>query len=261
LGKSNTFLDEADYRFLSRFLDTTKANLFFARGVILVEGYSESILIPVIAEKIGKSLNKNSVSIVNVGSAAFLRFGKIFLRKDKIHLPIKVAVITDLDYRPSLFSVTKNKVKRRRVRVKDAFSEEEIQHTISKRTLRSENVNTFFSPYWTFEYCIALSPSLRKEFYRAVLLSWKEKKKTQGIKNTKAIDQILETIESQFSKWTEPNETIAFEIYNDIILKYQLSKTIIAQHFAEMIENDIVKIDPDEQNIKYIIDAIHFVTK
>lgn len=35
----------ADYNFLERFLDATKANLFFARGVIMVEGDAENLLI------------------------------------------------------------------------------------------------------------------------------------------------------------------------------------------------------------------------
>ena len=38
LGKESTKLSESDYSFLQRFLDVTKANLFFARGVLVVEG-------------------------------------------------------------------------------------------------------------------------------------------------------------------------------------------------------------------------------
>jgi len=38
MRKGTTKLEERDYEFLERFLDTTKANLFFAKGVIMVEG-------------------------------------------------------------------------------------------------------------------------------------------------------------------------------------------------------------------------------
>lgn len=38
MGKKYTNLKDSDYSFLERFLDTTKANLFFAKGVLLVEG-------------------------------------------------------------------------------------------------------------------------------------------------------------------------------------------------------------------------------
>ena len=38
-------------RYLSKFLDATKSRLFFARKLILVEGISEKILIPVFFRK------------------------------------------------------------------------------------------------------------------------------------------------------------------------------------------------------------------
>jgi putative ATP-dependent endonuclease of the OLD family len=99
LWKDKTELEEVNYKFLERFLDATKANLFFARGVILVEGDAENILIPTIAELIDKPLHKYGVSIVNVGSTAFLHYAQIFMRKDGKKLNIPVAVVTDLDVR------------------------------------------------------------------------------------------------------------------------------------------------------------------
>lgn len=98
MGAEYTKLEEHDYKFLEMFLDATKANLFFAKGVILVEGTAENILVPTIAEIIGKPLHEYGVSVVNVGNIAFLRYSKIFLRKNKEEkLKIPVAIITDLD--------------------------------------------------------------------------------------------------------------------------------------------------------------------
>ena len=97
MWQGQTELDVGDYKFLQRFLDSTKANMFFARGVIMVEGDAENILIPTIAELIGKPLHKYGVSIVNVGSTAFLRYSKIFQRKTLPELDLPVSVITDLD--------------------------------------------------------------------------------------------------------------------------------------------------------------------
>ncbi|MBN2830476.1 MAG: AAA family ATPase, partial [Candidatus Cloacimonetes bacterium] len=94
-----TKLAKGDYKFLERFLDSTKANLFFANGVIMVEGDAENILIPTIAKLIGKPLHKHGVSIVNVGSTAFQRYAKIFNRVDGTKLKIPVSVVTDLDIR------------------------------------------------------------------------------------------------------------------------------------------------------------------
>ncbi len=99
MWKENTQLSIGDRHFLQRFLDATKANLFFARGVIMVEGDAENILIPVIAEIINLPLHKYGVSVVNVGGTAFSRYAKIFNRMDGKRLDIPVAVITDLDMR------------------------------------------------------------------------------------------------------------------------------------------------------------------
>jgi putative ATP-dependent endonuclease of OLD family len=46
---ATTRLEASDYRFLQRFLDVTKANLFFAKGVMIVEGHAENILLPTFA--------------------------------------------------------------------------------------------------------------------------------------------------------------------------------------------------------------------
>ncbi|MDR4887544.1 AAA family ATPase [Fredinandcohnia sp. QZ13] len=100
MGPEYTQLAEDDYSFLERFLDATKSNLFFARGVMLVEGDAENLLLPTIAKIIEKPLHKYGISIVNVGSTAFLRYAKIFMRKDEKKMNIPVAIITDLDVRP-----------------------------------------------------------------------------------------------------------------------------------------------------------------
>ena len=71
---TGTLLEESDYAFLQRFLDATKANMFFAQGLIIVEGDAENLLIPTIAELIDRPLHKYGVSIVNVGSTAFKRY-------------------------------------------------------------------------------------------------------------------------------------------------------------------------------------------
>ena len=100
LRKGCTKLSDGDYQFLERFLDSTKANMFFAKGIIMVEGDAENLLLPVIAEMIERPLYEYGVSIVNVGSVAFLRYSNIFLREDENQLDYPVAIVTDLDIFP-----------------------------------------------------------------------------------------------------------------------------------------------------------------
>lgn len=99
MGSDYTECTSGDYKFLHRFLDATKANLFFARGVIMVEGDAENLLLPTIAKVLGRDLHENGVSIVNVGSTAYKRYAKIFQRKDGLQMGIPVAIVTDLDVR------------------------------------------------------------------------------------------------------------------------------------------------------------------
>ena len=83
MAEQQTKLDSSDYRFLERFLDVTKANLFFARGVMIVEGDAENILLPTLAKLVGRDFTEYGVSVVNVGGVGLRRYAKIFQRKDE----------------------------------------------------------------------------------------------------------------------------------------------------------------------------------
>jgi putative ATP-dependent endonuclease of the OLD family len=87
-------LDEKQLRYLRRFLDVTKAALFFARGVILVEGVAEQLLIPVLARRLGRPLPPSGVTVINVGGVAFPPFTELF---GPDRLPYKLAVVSDGD--------------------------------------------------------------------------------------------------------------------------------------------------------------------
>lgn len=101
MKKGHTKLKVDDYEFLERFLDATKANMFFAQGIIFVEGDAENLLIPAIAEAIDLPLHRYGISIINVGNLAFKRYSSIFLREDSERLMnFPVAIITDLDLKP-----------------------------------------------------------------------------------------------------------------------------------------------------------------
>lgn len=83
---------------LRRFLDVTKSALLFARGVILVEGIAEQLLLPAIADQLNRSLAVNGVTVVNVGGVAFDPFVGLF-GPDRLSYPC--AVVTDADPTPA----------------------------------------------------------------------------------------------------------------------------------------------------------------
>jgi putative ATP-dependent endonuclease of the OLD family len=98
IKKSN--LDDTNKTYLRKFLDVTKCQLFFANGVILVEGISEALLIPVFSEIIGTDYNieKKGVELINLNGVAFSHFGKLFNSEDTdIRLNCRCAILTDDD--------------------------------------------------------------------------------------------------------------------------------------------------------------------
>jgi len=264
MGYEYTKLYKGDYLFLERFLDVTKANLFFADGVILVEGDAENLLIPAIAEIIDKPLTKHGASIVNVGSTAFLRYSRIFQRKNPHEfMNIPVAVITDSDEKPDEYYSNEGKD------VTEEYSKR-IQKSIQTKNeiYDGKPVKTFVSPDWTLEYVIALS-GFRKKFYKAVLQAEKIQNSDEiGLTQDKK-EKISEQVKTDFDKWKEQNlsnEKIAFEIYNNIILKKQISKTIIAQCFAKILNESTRREEIKEKLLKrdsklnYIINSIKYAT-
>lgn len=63
---------------LDRYLDATKSALLFARRVLLVEGGSETMLMPVFARSLGIDLAKEAIAVVAVNGVHFGIFEKIF---------------------------------------------------------------------------------------------------------------------------------------------------------------------------------------
>lgn len=162
LAEGKTGLQKGDYLFLQRFLDSTKANLFFAKGIIMVEGDAENILVPVIAEILGYPLEKYGISIVNVGSTAFLRYSHILVRADGSAIGIPVSVVTDCDVRP--YDVDpQTKVKTFNEKITESQEAEEEKN----KKYSNGSVRGFASPRWTLEYCLAMS-CLSEAFHKAV---------------------------------------------------------------------------------------------
>jgi predicted ATP-dependent endonuclease of OLD family len=107
-------LSDKSQSFLSRWLDVTKATLFFARGIVLVEGIAEAMLLPELAKivikkynekvqdakKIPGSLEELGISIINMNGIYFQHFMQLFCNikeGDFKSIPVRCAGITDND--------------------------------------------------------------------------------------------------------------------------------------------------------------------
>ena len=201
LAQGQTELEGSDYRFLQRFLDVTKANLFFARGVMIVEGDSENLLIPTLAKIVGRDFTTYGISIVNVGGIGLRRYARIFQRKNvenEKELDIRVACVTDMDVMPDCAPTIIGKLKetdewpplnsKRHWRAKRDVPDLQFVRNAKREKAMGQCVKSFVSDEWTFEYDLALGPKdetggfpggLAEDVYVAASLAEKDEKLTR----------------------------------------------------------------------------------
>lgn len=79
---------------LARYLDVTRAELFFARRALFVEGAAELLLVNVLAQRHGFDLRDHGVSLISVEGLNFDSFMPLF---GESSIAVPVSVITDAD--------------------------------------------------------------------------------------------------------------------------------------------------------------------
>lgn len=83
---------------LERYLDVTKSQLFFARGILFIEGISEKLLIRVFADYVNLNLEDRRIELISVEGVSFYAFLHLFNSSNpEKRLGHPSAVITDDD--------------------------------------------------------------------------------------------------------------------------------------------------------------------
>ncbi|MFK3665835.1 ATP-dependent nuclease [Ochrobactrum teleogrylli] len=266
LAPDSTQLDSSDYAFLRRFLDSTKANLFFAKSVMVVEGDGENILLPAIAQALGRSFSKYGVSVVNVGHRGLFRYSRVFQRQDDKVIPVRVACVADRDIPPREAASYVPAAKPRKVgeapppKFVDEFTDAQITAKVDALKARDgDPVRTFVSPSWTLEHDLALS-GLEIPLFRAVVLAAGAKSKDM----TEAwITKYRAQAEQKMADWKKEGKTqgeIAALAYK-LLYEKNASKAETAQFLAVELERE--KFDPAQLAKllpQYLIEAIEYVT-
>jgi putative ATP-dependent endonuclease of OLD family len=233
MGASHTKLSADDYHFLETFLDATKANLFYAKGIIMIEGWAEEILIPALARKlkrqgiISKDLTEAGVSIVNVGSTAYLRYAKIFMRINEPHISLPVSVVTDIDVREYEKGGTK---------ITSDLSPVRTRFTQKAMSQIEQNVKLFLAPLWTLEYSLYHSTSLSDVF-----------------------QSVARSVHSRTDWDTDFEKKLA-----EKLIDRSLDKVEIAYQLARKLDSDnklatpVIRIDEADSNVNYLVEAIKY---
>lgn len=294
LDKESTKLSASDYGFLQRFLDVTKANLFFARGVMIVEGDAENILLPTLATILERDFTENGVSIVNVGGVGLSRYARIFMRKDLSGTPsalldIPVACVTDMDVMPNCAPEIIGRVKAgvawpdqadRKWRAKKDYPGTELIEERKKKENKAfeQLVQTFVSDEWTLEYDLALGPKsgdkffcgLAEDVFISACLADKDDSINAGNTTVQAVETLAQAAFSCLKNAATsadghtPEEVLASHVYAKFTRK-KVSKAITAQYLAQRLlfkyENNMITASSLRKMLPvYITEAIDFVT-
>lgn len=220
------FEPESKKKKLQRYLDVTRAELFFARRVILVEGTSELFIVDALARKAGYNLKQSSVSLLSTEGLNFDCFLPLF---GDNALQIRVAVITDSDPPVDVYPD-----------IADSPVMSAAANTL--QLWKSEWVQTYFAKK-TLEYDLALYKSNQ----RIMLAALKDFHPTIGKNLEEKLDA---TSESEKPK----------ALFNGMFKRDkgdEVQKGRYAQALAASIETtkDEIIIPP------YIKEALDFVTK
>jgi len=295
LAQGNTQMECSDYGFLERFLDVTKANLFFARGVAIVEGDAENILLPTLASLVGRDFAEHGVSIVNVGGVGLRRYSRIFQRKDVVKdgpLDIPVACVADMDVMPDCAPAVLGRVNagsewpttsKRRWRAKRDFNGKKALAAHRCEILErasGQGVETFVSGEWTLEYDLAVgrrdksgkfSGGLAEDVFVAACLADRDDdingKKTTGLD---VEGEAIEEFASLKAKAAAGDSCAAEEVLaSKIYAKFArdgVSKAVAAQYLAERLrathkDGKLTEADLRKRLPTYIIEAIDYVTR
>ena len=282
LGKQHTKLDDGDYRFLARFLDVTKANLFFARGVLIVEGDAEAILLPALAKLLGRDLTRHGVSVVNVGGVGLGRYARILqrLNPDRGVLNIPVACVSDMDVMPDCAPQILGLVEghddpkwtdsRRKWRATRDFGVDDESRRLGlnercslRKANDGQNVKTFVADQWTLEYDLALG-GMACEVLTAARLAAKDEAIHAGREqHDQVIEQALTEYESHNSSGMSP-EQISSTIYA-LFHRKTSSKAIAAQYLVDILEQRYEGNSGSSERLReilpnYLVEAITYVT-
>lgn len=273
---SNDVEDKKSKAYVQRFLDATKSDMLFSKSIILVEGISEQLLLPIFAEYQDCSLESEHVSVVNIGGRYFEHFLKLFDSNRKHSIIKKVAVITDVD--PVKMKKEENSRFKKcfpfELKIdNDRFEYKDCSNNLIINPFNSINIKVFHGELGkskTFEYDLILSnPSCKilvvKSLDNAtnirVLMNFFKEKKTNV--------ELLEFIKVKSLK-----ETIN-EVYKELWTIDEIKKNIIAAYFTsninskgevalEIAESLKLNLNKNEANFKvpiHINEAIEWICK
>jgi putative ATP-dependent endonuclease of OLD family len=135
LSLTKSGLTDENHKYLHKFLDVTKSQIFFSNGVILVEGISEALLMPVFSRIVGSEydIDKAGIEVVNLNGIAFSNFANLFNNDDDArNLKTRCSLITDDDSGEENDEITS------RARIANELARKKLRVFLAERTFEFE---------------------------------------------------------------------------------------------------------------------------
>lgn len=225
---------------LERYLDVTRAELFFARRVIFVEGAAELMLVSVLAKKLGADydLRKHAVSLISVEGLNFDSFLPLF---GDSALPIPVSVITDAD--PFVVDGVGEDAKKNVPIYPDVDDEVSVSENTANMLKQQDSLVKIFHGVKTLEYDLALH-----EKNRAIMIS--------------ALEELHPTIAKALKSEVDAentNKDKAKALYCGMFERGKGKTNVQKGHYGQILAQAIEENDSDFKVPDYIARALTHV--
>lgn len=225
--------DEADD--LARYLDVTRAEMLFARGILLVEGDAEKFLVPVFAKSMGHDLDHLGITVCSVSGTNFTPYAKFLTA-----MGIPFAVVTDWDHRETGKALGWNRALKLVETIESARTGTPVQELVDELDA-IEDPNDFSAKcetYGVFTNVHTLEIDLFKEktFVKALCNTLREKPCSDARK------KLVDGWEADPATWDE-------------VVYLKIIEAMGKGRFAQRLATRIAGVEPPA----YIRDAIAFV--
>ena len=245
--------------FLERWLDITKSTLFFAKGILFVEGIAEALVLKELSKRViakhipneinsPKTLEDFGASIINLNGIYFKHFMQLFqgYKLDKVgapiegivSIPIRCAGITDCD--PQKVAETKP-TKSMPCPCGNTHSKDYADELIK---FGSEFCR-IFTNLKTFEYDLGMEENNLQVFYKIIFDGY-----------TNMVTGARDADEKSKKDWKGLGETEKAEECFQFLSMIESTKGVFAQKLSYKLANDSTI---DFSTPKYIEDAILWV--
>lgn len=240
-------LEKSIKDYLNRWMDITKSTMLFSKGIVLVEGICEAMILPALASQVLKEYNTNheqklplsleeaGVSVININGINFKYFYPLFndlSGGNNKRLPIRCSGITDKDPRAKTIE-EEGKSKREEVYPiqNDEINGGNEAIALADNLKDSMYSRLYVSPLKTFEYDLAMNGNLPL-MAEVIKEGWKKGNENLGVKGRcKTIHEKNDNYDSD-----EERREDAKYVYEHID-NNGLGKGIFSQMLLEKIEN------------------------